>query len=130
MMNLLQAAGLVTLAGLLGGLGHGLVAGAFSLPRFDRKRQIWKPGVIGDLLVGGLAALVVWTVYGAAASYDLSQGKPLDLPLPVAQLGMSVLIGISGAKVLTKLSEQTATRALKNEFAKILLEQSKKAADK
>ncbi len=97
-MNLPQTAVLVVIAGMLGGFGHGLVAGEFMMPRFDRRRRVWKPGMIGDVLVGGLAAVVVWAVCGAASSFDVSRGQPLDFPLPVAQLGTSILIGISGAR--------------------------------
>ena len=107
-MHLLEIAGIVAGAGALGGFGHGLVAGEFALPRFDSKRRVFKPGVVGDVLVGALAALVVWAVYGAAASYDVN--KSIDLPLPVAQLGMSIIVGISGAQILRKLAERTAER--------------------
>ena len=126
-MHLLEIAGIVAGAGALGGLGHGLVAGEFALPRFDSKRRVFKPGVVGDVLVGALAALVVWAVYGAAASYDVN--KSIDLPLPVAQLGMSIIVGISGAQILRKLAERTAERAAKITLAN-LVEELKKAGEK
>ena len=119
-MNVSNVIGLVAAAGAVGGLGHGLVAGEFAFPRIDTKRRVFKPGVIGDVAVGILAAVVVWTVYGAAATFDLNQSAPIDLPLPVAQLGISIIVGISGAKILTKLAERTAERVAKNDLAKLL----------
>lgn len=119
-MNILSVIGLVAAAGAVGGLGHGLVAGEFAFPRIDSRRRVWKPGVIGDVLVGTLAAVVVWTVYGAAATFDLNKSISLDLPLPIAQLGISIIVGISGAKVLAKLAERTAERVAKNDVAKLL----------
>ena len=110
-MNIVSVIGLVAAAGAVGGLGHGLVAGEFAFPRIDAKRSVWKPGVVGDVLVGTLAAVVVWTVYGAAATFDLNKSVSLDLPL---------IVGISGAKVLAKLAERTAERVAKNDVAKLL----------
>lgn len=119
-MNIWMTLLVVGILGLVGGITNCLLSGEFALPHSDSARKVWKPGWIANIVVGSVAAIVVWGVYGPAATYDLTQqGKP-DFHLPVAQLVSSILVGISGAKILTTMAQKEAERAAKIDLAKVL----------
>ena len=100
-MNLLGAAGLVFAAGALGGVLNGLLVGARSVrPRYD-DQKVWQPGWSGIVVIGAFAAVVMWALYGASASENLSDYLNKPVPLTLAQLATSLLTGIAGSSVLT-----------------------------
>ena len=57
---------------------------------------------------GLLASVVVWGVYGPLASFDLLTGEMAGVHLTVAQLLTSLVIGLSGGKILTLMAEKQA----------------------
>jgi hypothetical protein len=119
-MNIWMTLLVVGLLGVVGGITNCLLSGEFALPHSDAAHKVWKPGWIANIVVGAVAAVVVWGVYGPVATYDLTQaGKP-DIHLPVAQLVSSILVGISGAKILTTMAQKEAERAAKIDLAKVL----------
>jgi hypothetical protein len=62
-------------------------------------------------LIGAVAALVVWAMYGPLANYDLAAPESSkQLTLTLSQLFVSVLIGLGGGNILTELSQKQATR--------------------
>ena len=119
-MNVWEIIGLVAVLGVIGGLTNCLITGGFTYPSQDPERKVWRPGWIANIVVGAVAAVVVWCFYGPASSYDLVKGGVIDFHLPVAQIASSILVGISGAKILTTMAQRQAERAAKIDLAKVL----------
>jgi hypothetical protein len=110
----------IAILGAAGGIVNCAISGEFSYPRFDATAKVWRPGWIGNVLVGGVAAVVVWGIYGPFASYDLVHGNTAELHLTVAQLLTSLVVGLSGGKILTLMAEKQAERVSKNQLAAAL----------
>jgi len=107
-------------AGCFGGLVNTLIAGEFRLPRLDRRAKIWRPGWIGNVIVGGTAALVFWGLYGPVATIQLTGNSDAHLSLHVGELVGAILTGIGGGRLLTA---EVDRRVLQKE--KSALEQTK-----
>src|SRR5262249_6798839 len=116
-MSILQIILLVCGCGAIGGIVNCAISGEFNYPRFDSDAKVWRPGWIGNVLVGSVASVVVWGVYGPVASFDLVSGKVADLHLTIAQLLTSLVIGLSGGKILTLMAEKQADNVSKNQLA-------------
>jgi len=103
---------IVSAVGALGGVINCTITGEFNLPQFDSGKKIWRPGWIGNVLIGAVAALVVWGIYGPLATYDFAAPESTKqlITLTLSQLFMSVLIGLGGGNILTELSQKQATR--------------------
>ena len=106
--------------GALGGFANCALSGEFALPHSDAKKKVWRPGWLSNIFVGALAALVVWALYGPLSSYDLATGAGFAAHLPVAQMGSSVLIGISGSRILTTMAQRQAERSAKIDISKAM----------
>lgn len=85
--------------GAIGGLSNCLLAGEFVMPEYDKDAKVWKPGWLGNVVVGGVAAIVVWGIYGPLASFDLT--NTLDPHITLSQLLSSLVVGIGGARILS-----------------------------
>jgi hypothetical protein len=59
-------------------------------------------------------------VYGPLASYDLVAGTTIELHLTVAQLLTSLVVGLSGGKILTLMAEKQAATISKDQLAATL----------
>jgi hypothetical protein len=94
---------IVFAAGCLGGFANSLVAGELKLPRRDAETETLRPGWIGTLLVGGIASLVVWGLYGPLSSANIVGGDAVSAAsatLQVGELCGAVLTGVGGGRVL------------------------------
>src|SRR5438876_6757642 len=69
------------------------------------------------VLVGAVASVVVWGIYGPLASVDLLTGEMAGVRLTVAQLLTSLVIGLSGGKILTLMAEKQAATISKDQLA-------------
>jgi hypothetical protein len=103
-MPVLYALGLMFVLGAIGGLVNALIAhGGFirwqSLMLPDGRR-IWQPGFLGNMIVGGFAAVVT------AAFYTPFGSLPIDTVLheqiTVLMIIGPVFSGISGARLLQR----------------------------
>ncbi len=119
-MSIWQIVLIVAGLGALGGFANCALSGEFKLPHSDTAKKVWKPGWLSNIFVGALAALVVWTLYGPLSSYDIATNGRFVVHLPLAQMGSSVLIGISGSKVLTTMAQKQAERQAKVDMSKAL----------
>lgn len=101
----------VAIAGCLGGLLNSLVAGSsLVLPEFatvDGSRVV-VPGFAGNLIVGGLAALLSYALYGPIAGYVVVTTAPAGdgsrvapAQLTAASLAGALLVGFSGGRWIT-----------------------------
>lgn len=100
-INIWGLIGLMAALGAMGGFVNCAVGGGFHLPHIDKQAKVWRPGWIGNVLVGGVAAVVVWGIYGPLASYDLVAAQKLDTQLTLAQLLTSLVVGLGGGRILT-----------------------------
>lgn len=94
---------LVFAAGCIGGLVNSAVTGEFKLPYRDNDARVFRPGWIGTLLIGGVAAAASWGVYGPLASLNLVGSTMLAAPpsLRLAEFFGAVLIGFGGGRWFT-----------------------------
>jgi hypothetical protein len=119
-MSLITSLLLVAFLGAAGGIGNCLLAGGFERWAYDAAKNIWRPGWLGNVLIGAFAALVVWALYGPISGQSIVSGANATFPLPVAQIGGSILVGISGAKILSALADKQADAIAKKNLAETL----------
>ena len=76
--------------------------------------RIWKPGWIGNVIVGLFTALFSWAFYGPLSAYVVI-GKPPptqpDAVLSLGALAMAFLAGVGGARVLSSYVDKELFRA-------------------
>lgn len=121
-------------AGVLGGLVNSLITGEVRLPRTDQEARVWHPGWVGNALVGGVAAVVFWGLYGPFAGYALvgtvaSVGGSVPA-FTVGDLCGAVVTGLGGGQILTReVDRRVSTKELdalsraKNSLISALAEQ-------
>jgi hypothetical protein len=105
---------LVFLAGCAGGVVNSLIAGEFQLPRLDSGANVFRPGWIGTCLVGGIAALTFWGLYGPLTNASIMGGGLASPPpaLKIGELFGSLITGIGGGRLL---SSEIDRQGLKNQ---------------
>ena len=124
-MSTLQQFGLALLwiggAGALGGLVNCAISGEFHLPEFDTTARVYRPGWIGNIIIGIVAAIVVWGGYGGPGSTVALFANSTDaLDLKTGQVIVSIVIGIGGGKILTSLAQQQAEKVAKEKLTDAL----------
>jgi hypothetical protein len=112
-----MAMGLIVLlvfsAGCAGGLVNSLIAGGLQLPGTDRSANVYRPGWLGNVAVGGVAALVFWGLYGPFSKALIVGGASAPaISLSLGELFGSLVTGIGGGRLLTSEIDK---RALKNQ---------------
>ena len=90
---------MVLISGALGGLLNAyLQDGGFKLPGFQvlvDGQRIFRPGFLGNVLVGLVAAVVMWGLYGTPS-------PPAGVHWQWAgHVAASILAGVGGSRVLT-----------------------------
>ena len=119
-MHIIGVIILVGLLGALGGLTNCFMAGELSPARRDPNTGVWRPGWIGNVLIGGVAAVVVWGIYGPSASVDIIRGNLEDVSLSIAQLFSSLAIGFSGGRILTDIAGRQADRITRDNLVRAM----------
>jgi hypothetical protein len=117
---------MVCFAGAFGGVVNALLTdNGFILPRTETANQvkIIRPGVIGNIIIGAVAAGISWGLYGpfnlavVFGTTPPSSDPPLKPYLTLAALVGAVLVGIAGAKWLTNEVDKKLLRAAASEAA-------------
>jgi hypothetical protein len=113
----------VFLAGALGGLINALMTdNGFLLPKVEKVENltgIFRPGYLGNVLVGAVAAVVSWGLYGPLSPYYIvgseqalaANALPEEIGLTLASLVGAILIGMGGARWLTSEVDKNLLRA-------------------
>lgn len=111
------------IAGLAGGLGGAVNAlmtdNGFIMPKtttVDSGGVIWRPGVVGNVVIGAIAAVVSWGLYGPAAGVAVTSTVAADLTW--AGFAAAVLVGVGGSRWLSAEVDKTLLRAAASEAAK------------
>ena len=114
----------VIVAGAVGGIVNALMSdNGFVLPKSadTDDGRIVRPGFLGNILIGGVAAGISWGLYGPFAAYPLLGGAadanadPVQLTL--SALVGAVLVGVGGARWLTNEVDKTLLRAAASQAA-------------
>jgi hypothetical protein len=119
-MTVVAAAAVIAGLGALGGLVNCAIAGEFALPHIDRQAKVWRPGWIGNVVAGAVAAPVIWGIYGPLAGRSITGTEPIELTL--IQAFTSIVIGLGGGRILTLESQKQAERVAKNNVTKLVEE--------
>jgi hypothetical protein len=111
---------IVTVCGGIGGLVNALLAGDLRLPR--REENLYSPGWIGNVVIGGAAALVFWGLYGPMAKVAVigpGDTSP-QVALTIAEVAGSIVTGIGGGRILSGEVEKKALTRMKDELISTL----------
>jgi hypothetical protein len=69
-MNPWACATLISIAGGVGGVVNALLSdNGFVMPKW--KRNVWCPGIVTNVLLGAVAALISWALYGSGAGVEI-----------------------------------------------------------
>ena len=93
-------------AGAIGGVVNALISdNGFVIPK--NENGIVRPGVIGNVIVGAIGAVVSWGLYGPYAQASLLGGTSLSGPsgaafaLTLSAFVGAILVGVGGSRFLT-----------------------------
>jgi hypothetical protein len=108
----------VALAGAAGGVVNALVTDkGFLRPSKEQVDMIiiYRPGWIGNVVIGAIAAAISWGLYGPLAAYYIAgtatNTGPENIGLALSSLVGAVLIGIGGARWLTNEVDKSLLKA-------------------
>lgn len=114
----------VFVAGGVGGAVNALMSdNGFVLPKSadTNDGRIVRPGFLGNILIGGIAAAISWGLYGPFAAYPLIGGtagaNSEHVMLTLSALVGAVLVGVGGARWLTNEVDKTLLRAAASQAA-------------
>ncbi|WP_435008049.1 hypothetical protein P12x_005317 [Tundrisphaera lichenicola] len=114
---------LVAAAGALGGMVNALTTdNGFLLPRKEAASggtMIWRPGYLGNTLIGAIAAIISWGLYGPLSALFIAGTKEAmeknaqsaSIGLSLASLVGAVLVGVGGARWLSNEVDKNLLRA-------------------
>ena len=103
-------------SGALGGIVSSLLGGTRNFWPCHDEEDVWRLGWFGNTFIGGIAAVVIWGIYGPLASFDLVTPDATSLHLTIAQMVTSLVIGAGGVRILTSLIREQILRAQRNEY--------------
>ncbi len=129
-MSLLSVLIVVFIAGGIGGAVNALLSeNGFILPKKlpvngANGAGIWRPGYLGNIVIGAVAAVISWGLYGPFSTAYLFGSSPT--PESVAQqFGLTlsafvgaILVGVGGAKWLSDEVDKRLLKAAASEAAK------------
>lgn len=119
----------VFLAGAVGGVVNALMTdNGFLLPKsedIDGKTKIFRPGYLGNVVIGAVGAVVSWGLYGPLSSFLVAgtdqainaNVTPDKIGLSLASLVGAVLIGIAGSRWLTSEVDKKLFKAAASQAA-------------
>ena len=118
-MSLLLLLVIVFIAGAIGGVVNALLSeNGFLKWKKDlvNNQEIWRPGILGNVIISGVASSISWGLYGPFTAYYIFGGpKPTGdasqvVGLTLSSLVGAVLVGVSGARWLTNEVEKNLLR--------------------
>lgn len=105
-MKVYQIALIIFGVGMVGGIANALLSGnIFLFPKTDPgpPKNVFVPGLIVTAVIGGIAALVSWGLYGASSGSTINGQSTVT----VAALAGAILVGFGGARWLTNEVDKT-----------------------
>jgi hypothetical protein len=118
-MSLWLMLAIVVAAGAVGGLVNAfLTDNGFVWPRRETSGAftVTRPGFLGSMLVGAIAAAVSWGLYGPFAASPVVGGSAAgaaaaDASLTLSALVGAVLVGVGGGRWLTDQADKSMLKA-------------------
>lgn len=115
----------VCITGAIGGVINAYFAyDGFVLPQTDKddKYKIFRPGFLGNVIVGAVAAGVYWGFSSAVVDYVIlstaqTTGDKKPIELTIGALVSAAMAGIAGAKWLSNEVDKKLLRATASEAA-------------
>ncbi len=105
----------IAAAGGVGGVVNALMSdNGFVLPKSasSGNGKILRPGFLGNILIGAVAAVISWGLYGPFADFAvIGAGDARAVMLTLAALVGALLVGVGGARWLTNEVDKTLLRA-------------------
>jgi hypothetical protein len=92
------------------GMGGGFINAflndqGLTLPTIDRLpngRKIWRPGFGGNVLIGGVTAIILAGLYSPLGTVEIGTSHLPPVHLTIGSLAAALLSGIGGARLLTQ----------------------------
>lgn len=115
-MQIWTIAVVIIVCGGIGGFANALNAGDLHLPH-RQPGNVYSPGWIGNVIIGAVAALVLWGLYGPMAKVVLigDSASTVHISMTFADVAGAILTGIGGARILSNEVEKKAmARTQKN----------------
>jgi hypothetical protein len=116
-MSLLVPLGIILLSGAFGGIINAIISdNGFIRPREETVDNVTivRPGFMGNILLGAVAAFISWGLYGAySAVIVYISGTGLgteEISISISTIAGAILIGIGGARWLTNEVDKTLLR--------------------
>jgi hypothetical protein len=119
----------VFLAGAAGGVVNALLTdNGFLLPKSEQTSggaTLLRPGYLGNILIGGVASIVSWGLYGPLSAFYIAgtaealkaNDSPERVGLSLASLVGAVLVGVGGARWLSSEVDKNLLRAAATQAA-------------
>ena len=112
------------------------------MPKTTDGQKIWLPGILGNVILGGVGAVVSWGLYGPVSAVTIfgsgSSSAP-SIALTLSALVGAVLVGAAGARwwssevdkklLQTATGKAAAAKASPDVVAKIMAASPQKAFD-
>jgi hypothetical protein len=117
-MNIWYIFAIVGVMGAIGGITNCAITGEFVSPKFEA--GIWRPGWLGNVVVGIVAAIVVLGLNSPLGPIDIFKVNSSDPHLSISQLLSSIVIGLGGGNILTQMAQKQAERLAKDTLASLL----------
>ncbi len=116
-MSLLIVLVAILLSGAVGGIFNAIISdNGFIWPREENVNNvsIFRPGFIGNIILGAVASFISWGLYGAYSSTmlygSLTGISTGDFGITISTLAGSLLVGIGGARWLTNEVDKSLLR--------------------
>ena len=112
----------IALAGAVGGVVNAIMTdNGFLLPRKEQASSgttIVRPGYLGNVLIGAVAAVISWGLYGPLSAYFIAgtpqaiaaNSSPEMVGLSLASLVGALLVGVGGARWLSSEVDKNLLR--------------------
>jgi hypothetical protein len=110
---------IVCFAGAIGGVINALLTNnGFIMPQSVEGdgAKIWRPGYVGNVLIGAVAAGISWGLYGPLAGAPIFGESTLG-SLAVSGFAGAVLVGIGGARWLSSEVDKNLLKAAASKAA-------------
>jgi hypothetical protein len=120
---------------MFGGLLNAFFANeGFILPRMDRLEgdlKVFRPGFLGNVLVGAAAAVILAALYSPLGGVDFAQvASRSSFRLTLASIAGAILSGVGGSRLLTQEAgrryDELVTKNLKESFSDMPARENKK----
>jgi hypothetical protein len=111
-MHVWQVALLVAFCGGVGGFVNALLAGDLHLPH--REGNVYSPGWLGNVVIGAVASIVIWGLYGSLAKVSAVGNAAVPT---MSELAGAIVTGIGGGRILSNEVEKKALTKARDTLA-------------